>query len=477
MVTQSLGVKISYDDQRETCLDFRFSLVRYDPWHRFAIGEIVSFDPSSVVPGLFPKGTYLGKRVAGVPGDQVDVCPQGVKVNRILLSTDFSVKYPPKYQSITISPDHYFVIGTAPGSFDSRYYGLGNRLMSYVRWLTLTIAMIAAAGTAYASGNDPWGSGDLYIDDAKLGDFLQGKSWSRQPPKDPAAQQKPADPQSKSKQNPLRQKVALEWLRQNLEIYERRAQETQKKEDIEAYMYLRRVLYDKAQNYATRSMEVLRENPLVDENNRIPYASLGQAATVKVNLEAIDKANAQMAEQGGLWVFVDSQCSFCQDMLNVIRMYKRDTGMPVLVISIDGKRPRGYSDALGPLVTDNGFFRALGLQLTPSVVYLHQLDYKKGIENNYYLIVSQGFYTLDKLQRTIAYAGYASMRDSRAFAGLLSPDVVGGLNAWNKGVMASKDINDIEIDPLNPASIKQAIEPYLAKSMQSKRVGTVNARP
>jgi len=335
---------------------------------------------------------------------------------------------------------------------------------------------IIAASAATAADDDPWGSGDVYIDDAKLGEFLKGKSWSRPPPKEwPQPQTPGATP--KKPEAPRKQKITLEWLRQNIEAYERRAQETQSKEDIEAYMYLRRVLYDKAQNYASRSMEVLRENPLVDENNRIPYASLSQAATVKVSLEAIDKANAQMAKQGGLWVFVDSRCAFCKDMLDILRMHKRDTGMPVLVVTIDGKRPRGYSDALGPLVTDNGLFRTLGLQLTPSVVYIHQPDYRKGIENNRYLVVSQGFYTLDKLQRTIAYAGYASMRDNKAFAGLLSPDVVDGLSAWNKGVMAAKDISDIEIDPGSPASIKQAIEPYLAKSMQSRKAGTVNARP
>lgn len=349
--------------------------------------------------------------------------------------------------------------------------------MSYVRLLVLSMALVVI-GCAHAE-NENWGSGGVYIDDAKLGDFLRGKSWSRPQPKDlQAPLPKPGEtPQKADQPKPGKQKITLDWLRQNIEIYERRAQETQKKEDIEAYMYLRRVLYDKAQNYATRSVEVMRENPLVDENNRIPYASFGQAAIGKVNSTAIDKANQQMAEQGGLWVFVDSTCTFCKDMLDVIRMHKRDMGMSVLVITIDGKRPKGYSESLGPLVADNGFFRALGLQLTPSVVYVHKPDYTKGIENNRFLVVSQGFYSQDKLQRTIAYAGYSSMRDTKAFAGLLSPDVVEGLNAWNRGVIAAKDINDIEIDPTDAASIKQAIEPFLAKSMQSKNAGAPNARP
>lgn len=124
IVTTSLGVKFGYDDQKETCLDFKFSIVKHSPNHRFTTGEVISFDPATVAPGIFPKGKFLGKLVVGVPGDKLEVSPEGVRVNRILLSTDFSVKYPPKFQSITIPPDHYFVIGTAPGSFDSRYYGL-----------------------------------------------------------------------------------------------------------------------------------------------------------------------------------------------------------------------------------------------------------------------------------------------------------------------------------------------------------------
>lgn len=126
VVTTSLGVKFGYDDQKETCLDFKFSIVKHSPNHRFTTGEVISFDPATVAPGIFPKGQLLGKLVVGIPGDKLEVTPEGVMVNRVLLSTDFSVsvKYPPKFQSITIPPDHYFVIGTAPGSFDSRYYGL-----------------------------------------------------------------------------------------------------------------------------------------------------------------------------------------------------------------------------------------------------------------------------------------------------------------------------------------------------------------
>lgn len=320
-----------------------------------------------------------------------------------------------------------------------------------------------------------WCDGDVCIDDAYIGDFLKGKSWQRKSPKDEKSNGQTNKPSPEGKPQSRKQILTLDWARENYTRVEQMAWENPTKENIEAVMYLKRFIFDKGSNYSMRSGEILRENPLVDENNRIPYASMGQAATVKVNLESIENATKEMAEKGGVMVFVDSKCEFCKDMLQTVSHLKNYTQMPILVVSIDGKRPRGYSESLGPLVKDNGYFRLLGLQLTPSVVYIYKPDYTKGVENNQYLIVSQGFYTLDQLQRSIAYAGYMSMRDKKEYAGLLKPETARGLDAWNKGVISSSDLSRMEFDPSDPSSIKKALEPYLAKKMQSKAIGGTNA--
>jgi len=314
-----------------------------------------------------------------------------------------------------------------------------------------------------------WGDGDMYIDDSKLGDFLSGKGWSR-PKENKETAKSPPSPSTGGEKPKERQKLTIEWLTKNYDAYERRAWENPTKENLEAVQYLKRVLYDKGQNYSNRYLEVQAENPLVDENNRVPTASLGQAQTVRVNLNAIDQATKEMAEVGGLWLFVDSKCAFCKEMLNTAALLKQYSQMPILVITIDGKRPPGYSEAIGPLVTDNGMFRTFGLRLTPSAVYVHKPEAHRGLENHQFLVVSQGFYTLDKLQRSIAYAGYRSMRDRKEFAGLLTKDTASGLAAWDRGVIPVKDIHDIEIDPSDPSSIKRAVEPYLERSMQAKGV-------
>ncbi len=320
-----------------------------------------------------------------------------------------------------------------------------------------------------------WCDGDVCIDDVYIGDFLKGKSWQRKTPEDKKLNSQNAKPNSESKPQPQKQKLTLDWAREHFTEYEQKAWENPTKENIEAVMYLKRFIFDKGSNYASRSGEVLRENPLVDENNRIPYASMGQAATVKVNLESIDNATKEMAEKGGVMVFVDSKCELCKDMLQTVSHLRNYTQMPVLVVSIDGKRPRGYSESIGLLVKDNGYFRLLGLQLTPSVVYVYKPDYTKGVENNQYLIVSQGFYTLDQLQRSIAYAGYISMKEKKEYSGLLKPETTKGLDAWNKGVISTADLAQMEFDPSDPSSIKKALEPYLAKQMQSKAIGWKNA--
>ena len=131
----------------------------------------------------------------------------------------------------------------------------------------LLIAMFMVSGAAWAD----WGSGGMYIDDSKLGEFLSGKSWSRP---NPAEKAKPTAPAKAGEpEKPAKQKVTLAWLREHFVEFDQRAQENPTKENLEAVMYLKRVLFDKGQNYATRYREVLAENPMVDENTRIPYAS------------------------------------------------------------------------------------------------------------------------------------------------------------------------------------------------------------
>lgn len=67
------------------------------------------------------------KRLVGVPGDTIRVTVQGTYVNDKLVANSAvpeNSPYPPyPYQTLTLGPDMYWVIGNHPASFDSRYIG------------------------------------------------------------------------------------------------------------------------------------------------------------------------------------------------------------------------------------------------------------------------------------------------------------------------------------------------------------------
>jgi conjugal transfer pilus assembly protein TraF len=258
------------------------------------------------------------------------------------------------------------------------------------------------------------------------------------------------------------QQVNVEWLRKNYPLLEQRAIDKPTKENLEALAYVRRVVLDKSQRFAEGLIEVTKQDPLLDENNRVPSASAGANAVQRANVLAQEAAVKELASTGGLFVFVDSRCRFCAMQLPILEILKRDTGMDAMVISIDGYVPKGYK---GPVVRDNGMFQRLKLTLTPSIVYVDRPKaFRPGqADPNRYLIVSQGFYAADDLAKQIAYAGFR--------AGGLSAEVRRNLSIWDTGVATVDDLSALKLDVNDPASISRAIAPLLRSQYEQPLAG------
>lgn len=121
---------IGFDPQRDLCLNLgRFFLVEYGRSSLWR-GDLVAFRADERMQPFFPPGTLMVKRLVGLPGDRVTIDAKGIAVNGQLLATTGLVnaeklKRKPEefYREILLLPDHYFVIGERPKSFDSRYFG------------------------------------------------------------------------------------------------------------------------------------------------------------------------------------------------------------------------------------------------------------------------------------------------------------------------------------------------------------------
>ncbi len=248
-------------------------------------------------------------------------------------------------------------------------------------------------------------------------------------------------------------KVNVKWLRTNYPLLEERAIDNPTQENVEAYLYTKRIILDKAQRFAEMDMKVVNSDPFLNENNRIPYASMGAQSVQRANYQATEKAVEEMGQVGGLLVFIDSACRFCSMQLPIVHTLQALYGMDALVISIDGHRPKNYQ---GKLLMDNGLFRKLRLQLTPSIVYVpHPTGYQTASDPNHYLVVAQGFYAQDELVKQIAFAGFST--------NLLSPAVTKDLSVWDTGVASSGDLNSLKLDVNRPGTFKPTIDPILAR--------------
>jgi conjugal transfer pilus assembly protein TraF len=250
------------------------------------------------------------------------------------------------------------------------------------------------------------------------------------------------------------QPVDAEWLRRNLPLLQERAFNDPSEANVSAKKYAVRVLMDKASRLAQMEAKVAAEDPLLNENNRVPYASAGAQAVSNANWLAQQTAVKELAGQGGLLAFVDGTCRFCAMQLPLLEAMRKTMGMEFLVISIDGTAPKGFT---GRVLPDNGLFQRIGLKLTPSIVYVPSPKAYTAASGdpNRYLIVAQGYYAQDELVKQIAFAGHSTQ--------LLTASTMKDLDVWNRGVASVDDLGGLRLDPNDPAAIKAALQPLLLK--------------
>lgn len=113
--------------QAQSCLPYRVFLVsRRD--RAVGRGDYVGFLADGRVQPFFAPGQLMVKQVVGVEGDRVTVSGGEVLVNGVPRGTlvlAATLGQPPARfgRDERVPPGAYWVMGTAPNSFDSRYWG------------------------------------------------------------------------------------------------------------------------------------------------------------------------------------------------------------------------------------------------------------------------------------------------------------------------------------------------------------------
>lgn len=111
-------------------LPYRVALVRYSP-HSLERGDYIVFSFAGQAQETYPglRGQPFFKQVRGLPGDVVTVVGRAVAVNGEVVGVAKTHAYDRRplepIAATVIAPGYYFVQGTGPDSFDSRYRSSG----------------------------------------------------------------------------------------------------------------------------------------------------------------------------------------------------------------------------------------------------------------------------------------------------------------------------------------------------------------
>ena len=279
----------------------------------------------------------------------------------------------------------------------------------------------------YANGN----SEEFYIEKER------GWHWYEEPPPEPIKDEEDENPvvpsagstsQSESSEaGPA--PMSVEWVKATLPKLEEIAIDNPTRENVRNYYYAQRIMMDKAQRFSTVAAEVVRNDPLLDENNRLPFASAAKVAYFQKANAAKDDVLDSLKDVAGLWFFFDETCSYCKQQVNPINELYRKYDLTIEVIHKQGGGVTGLAPGI-KVRRATGQFESLGIKFTPAVVMVRPPE-------DFY-IVSQGFVAFTTLTDRIFAAAHEQ--------GLVDEDQFYAANPMEKGILRAENVTSDVVD-------------------------------
>jgi conjugal transfer pilus assembly protein TraF len=203
----------------------------------------------------------------------------------------------------------------------------------------------------------------------------------------PPPLQQPQDVQEKVKINSA-------WLRENMPMILENAHDNPTAENLAAYAYAQRLLLDMSTRFANNMMDFMKNDPLLDENNRRPTTSLALNSfkdnSTKASMAAIDK----ISKHAQLWFFYKSTCQYCYEQIPVINDIARNTNIEIVAITIDGKRIDLLEGVTHKVDEGLRVSSLMEIQRTPTIVMMLN-------DGSSYKKISEGLKTLPELQTSL----------------------------------------------------------------------------
>lgn len=225
------------------------------------------------------------------------------------------------------------------------------------------------SATAAKPDHTPALAGESFYQDKERGWF-----WYEAPPEPlPEPQPEPA-PATEKQPEPLPEAAppagpapgSVAWVREVLPKLREAAIDDPSDENIQAYYYAQRLMMDKSERFSRRSMEVIRNDPFLDEDLRYPASNAASDALASAAGRQKETLLKMIAGNAGIvFFFKGEQCPLCEQAVTALAALEHRYGFSVIPVSLDGKPlPSG---AYPTYQTDTGLAARLGVVTAPAM--------------------------------------------------------------------------------------------------------------
>ncbi len=130
--------------------------------------------------------------------------------------------------------------------------------------------------------------------------------------------------------------LSTPWLRKNIGHYLDKAIDEPSKKNVSDYLYLDRLVKEKAERFARVGKQVIESDPMLDENVRRPISPAAAKIRDDIAFQARESVLKKIANWVGLVFYYQGGCRLCHLQAQTALLFNRHYAFELIPISTDG---------------------------------------------------------------------------------------------------------------------------------------------
>lgn len=159
---------------------------------------------------------------------------------------------------------------------------------------------------------------------------------------------------------------SVAWIREMLPKLRDAAMDNPTQENVAAYYYAQRIMLDKAERFSRHSVDVIRNDPFLDEDMRYPASNAASDALATAAGKQKEVLLKSVAGRSALMFFYKgNDCILCEQALAAVSALEFKYGFTIMPVSMDGAPLPGGKYANTQY--DTGLADQLGIVSSPAL--------------------------------------------------------------------------------------------------------------